>query len=81
VPVVTSTLLAEPFGMPGSALKVCDLLRTGIGPTGKEKMSKWIAKTIKELLGEEEQTLVRALPITVLPCMLCSVLPGQVQCG
>ena len=32
---------------------------TGIGPKGKEKMSNWITKTIKELLGEEEQTLVR----------------------
>ena len=32
----------------------------GIGPEGKKKMSQWVTKTIKELLGEEEQTLVRA---------------------
>jgi len=31
----------------------------GIGPEGKKKMSQWVTKTIKELLGEEEQTLVR----------------------
>ena len=33
--------------------------RAGIGPEGKKKMSQWVTKTIKELLGEEEQTLVR----------------------
>ena len=32
----------------------------GIGPEGKKKMSQWVTKTIKELLGEEEQTLVRS---------------------
>ena len=29
-------------------------------------MSQWVTKTIKELLGEEEQTLVRRLPLSIL---------------
>jgi len=60
LPVVNQPLqLPFPAALQGSSIS-CATCAAGIGPEGKKKMSQWVTKTIKELLGEEEQTLVRA---------------------
>ena len=66
----SAQMRASSTGETGSSLQsyaasecsICDVL-AGIGPEGKNKISQWVTKTIKELLGEEEQTLVRVAAV------------------